>query len=152
MVDHPRRIVFLDFDGVLNRISDDNTLLQPDYWENPTQAEHVARLERLVARAQAKVVISSSWRARLTLEELRATLRARGFTGDVIGTTPRFRVGDRSLEIAAWLSANPGTHAFAILDDDQLANVDDRLVLTHPEHGLTDADVEAALKLLLGQG
>ena len=142
------KVVFLDFDGVLNHFPPGELVLSQAYLDNPLETAHVERLEQLVQRTGARVVISSSWRLRLTLDELRGALEARGFTGEVIGTTPRLRTGIRAHEISAWLLLHPEVTTFAILDDEPDAELDGRLVHTDPEHGFTDADLQRALLLL----
>lgn len=142
------KVVFVDFDGVLNHFPPGEVVLTQAYLDNPLEVALVARLEQLVQRTAARVVISSSWRARMTLDELRRALAARGFTGDVIDTTPRLRTGIRAHEISAWLALHPEVAAFAILDDEPDAALDGRLVRTDPEHGFTDADLAQAILLL----
>lgn len=156
----PMRVVFLDFDGVLNaRVGHEPyPLAGPlphgvdprDAGDIDPAAVHL--LDDLVARARAKIVISSTWRNRLTLHELRALLRYRGLAGEVIGATPtlwRDAEGRRLVrgdEIAAWLAEAERVEAFVILDDDDdMAALSAALVRTRGEVGLTTEDVERAV-------
>ena len=88
------RIIFLDFDGVLNSTPFLSANLGKG-WKSAGEAEaldpaNVERLERLVRETAAAVVISSSWRHGRNLPSLCAILASRGFTGRVIGKTPDF--------------------------------------------------------------
>ena len=69
------KILFLDFDGVLNCYDDIGR--GPD----PINPAAVARLNVIVARTGARIVITSSWRLRYPLDALRARLAMAGFEG-----------------------------------------------------------------------
>jgi HAD domain in Swiss Army Knife RNA repair proteins len=143
------RIVFLDFDGVLNSrasIADNCDIAGLD----PTA---VVRLNRLAARAN--FVVCSSWRHGRSVKELQAILNGYGFRGHVCGKTPRaggFRPG-RGMEIKMWLDFAPlfnhEVESFVILDDDSdMDPVADRHIQTSFDDGLQDAHVDLALKML----
>lgn len=110
----PMKIVFLDFDGVLNyrkflhKKKQDGELpcteaelkfcesVPPEhdagyylFWLRALDPARVAIVEDLVQKSGAKVVVSSSWRAAWNAEELTNFLRAVGFTSEVIDVTPR---------------------------------------------------------------
>ncbi len=155
------RVVFLDFDGVLNS---EETVVPPgsELW-SAAQLDPilVGRLDRLVQRAEAQVVISSSWRKIHAVDILEQQLRSRGFSGSILGVTPKlYRGADgepvvRGHEIASWLGANPGVEGYALLDDDEsfLPEQEPHLVRTDPRWGLTENDVErATLCLARGRG
>ncbi|RYE89598.1 MAG: hypothetical protein EOO75_11555, partial [Myxococcales bacterium] len=120
------RVLFLDFDGVLNA---DTTTVPPStpLW-SAAQLDPllVARLDRLVHRADARVVISSSWRKIHDAATLASQLASRGFSGRVLDVTPNlYRSADgipvvRGDEIAHWLDAHTDVESYAILDDDEL--------------------------------
>ena len=137
------KVVFLDFDGVLN-----TTTTTPAY---ALEAGLVALLNVIVKLTGAKVVVSSAWRAIEGLPYCVAHLERSGFQGEVIGATPeRNKVSDpRGLEIQAWLDEHPEVEAFVILDDEaDMEHLLPKLVQTSFEHGLTEADVEKAARLL----
>jgi hypothetical protein len=127
------------------------------------------RLNRLIAETGAKIVISSSWRLFARWQDLGPALNRHGLVGDVIGETPdlvnnevwlenwRVREGapftfeklERGWEIGEWLAAHPEVTAFVILDDcSDMDALIPWLVLTHPNDGLDDPDVERAKWLL----
>jgi hypothetical protein len=153
------KIIFLDFDGVLNcratieradRATEDN----PRWHETHVDLEMVERLNDLLKRSNAHVVVSSSWRLGYDLEELKGILHRRGLNEEhlfrFISVTPKLRA-ERGYEIQEWLDGFPITKqdTFVILDDDSdMAHLIPFLVHTSFEVGLTDAHVEAALAVL----
>ncbi len=148
------KIVFLDFDGVLNSL---NEIVFDKHAEFNRDA--MGRLNDIVREANAKVVISSSWRVIHSIDELRQILKESGFQGEVIGVTPVFShqnavgladVGMiRCREIQAWLDAHPHPVAsFVCLDDLELEMLAHCHVKTEMEEGLCDHHVGQALAIL----
>lgn len=142
------RIVFLDFDGVLNSrrfFARSGPIERPDDALDPAA---VARVDRVIARTGAKVVISSTWRIMDPLDRIAGILRAHGFGGEVVGATPVVG-GSRGREIGAWLDQSKGVRSFVILDDDtNMGRLARRHVRTMPEDGLLDEHVEPACRHL----
>jgi hypothetical protein len=131
-----RTLTFLDVDGVLNR----------DRWyeEHPDADKHWPEMHLdpvLCARVQAalppetELVLSSTWRKLLNLEDLGVLLTERGLTAPLVGHTPvmwaaenAHVVGDtpwrqigRGLEIQWWLRTfvpDLAAARVAVLDDD----------------------------------
>ncbi len=166
-------VVFLDIDGVLARLTqrrsyairnsdpftpEEQTLLNELSGEGDLRGEMlyrvrtldpelVLRLNDLLERSGASVVISSSWRILFPLRDLQILLRYRGFVGEILGVTP-IQGSVRGAEIQAWLSSHEVDH-FVILDDDtDMAHLMNHLVRTDPSNGLTLENVEASLLLL----
>jgi hypothetical protein len=144
------RIVFLDFDGVLNTI-DDPCWSQADAGnEGCLDPEKVRLVTDLVRRTGALVVLSTSWRLGFAQEELEEMLRRRGFEGGFAGITPR-EGATRGEEIQAWLRDHGGgvTH-WVVLDDatQGMEWLGARHVRTTLEEGLTAVHVEEAARLL----
>lgn len=161
------RVLFLDFDGVLNsdpflraeskrarrrekgkrKANDPRTAIDP---------AAVAMVNTILERTGAKVVISSSWRVPYSLDEIRGFLYARGFDGVVIDATPVIAGVPRGEEIAFWLHARGermGVETFAILDDcTDMGRVQDRLIQTTWERGLEPEHVERAIAMLEAKG
>jgi hypothetical protein len=159
------RILFTDFDGVLNsadswKVSqEDYDLRSQDTEETPLSIlrltidpSHVAILNDVLAQTGAKVVLSTSWRNWPDREHVVGKLRGAGFEGSIVGATPAYLgVGKkRGDEIQAWLDEHEGeVEAFAIVDDsDDMGALTPRLVLTDPFEGLTTAHVPRLLELL----
>lgn len=134
-----RPIVFLDVDGVLaHRGSNDQ--LDPSC---------IARLDRLVVRTTARVMLTSAWRDRYGLAGTEQRLVDAGFCGRLTGAIPSLPGRSRSEEIQAYLSTISRAVRFVILDS---ASVTRDLHAYHvqvgPRVGLTDDDVARAERLL----
>lgn len=154
------KVIFLDVDGVLCtprsvtlsrwlRLSMDRQIFDPValFW-----------LRRLVRRTGAAVVLSSSWREELYLDEpccraAVANLYRRLEQNDtpITDVTPLLEEGGKGAEIAAWLEQHP-CRAFTVLDDrDCFAAapaVRDRWVPVPPERGLGYRQALAARRML----
>lgn len=142
------RIVFLDFDGVLN-----STRFYKHRPSHEFKLDRVAvrRLNRLLDASGAKVVVSSTWRMGRSIVELQRVLDSYGFTGEVIGRTKVLSTY-RGYEIRQWMVDTRlaiDIESFVILDDDSdMVDLLDRLVQTTHMHGLCDRHVREALELL----
>jgi hypothetical protein len=92
------KIIFLDFDGVLNsenwyrrRFNEiDRDTAAGNYPLYEFDPLSIDQLNRIVKETDAKVVVSSTWRIGKSVEELQKLLIAVGFAGEVIDTTPAF--------------------------------------------------------------
>src|SRR5262249_33820388 len=139
----PRRVIFLDIDGVLAPIR---------HWDRYGDLDPscVEVLNEIAARGRAEVVVSSTWRYGKTIAELQEILDAAGFTGSVLDKTPVGEAGShRGDEIAAWL-AEHAVESYVIIDDHVVhtGDLNRRLVLTHPVRGLQPADASRAIDAL----
>lgn len=165
----PVRLLFLDFDGVLNS---DAYFASPEFstlTEGLSEAEvmlldhayhldpaKVALLNRVVETFDVTVVISSSWRFRYMLEELNAMLTERGATFRAAAVTPRVTEHDparplRAREILAYLDglAEP-PDAVLTLDDDRLDGLVPGHVLVDGAVGLQEQHLELCAQVLRG--
>lgn len=158
------KVIFLDFDGVLNsevffKASGNR------YLPETLDRAAVTRLNAMIARTGAKVVVSSTWRLGYSLEQLRDILGRHGFAGEVIGVTPEIRGVDedgisvtrpsaRGLEIQRWIDDQPAPpETLVILDDEaDMEHLGNRLIRTQFDTGLRDDHVETAVALLGGSG
>ncbi|KPV39938.1 hypothetical protein AN478_07000 [Thiohalorhabdus denitrificans] len=176
----PERIVFLDFDGVLNR---SNTWPAPRSEYDPArnlswdsygervwrlcpsldgqgqalvilECALVARAREIVEATDAQVVISSSWRATVPLDEIRTLLEAAGWPEPpLLGTTDPDLFEDacaRWQEVTDWLRRWGQPQAWVALDDDWGApeDLDLPVIEVDPTRGLTEAQVSEAMLLL----
>jgi hypothetical protein len=159
------RILFTDFDGVLNsadswKVSqEDYDLRSQDTEETPLSIlrltidpSHVAILNDVLAQTGAQVVLSTSWRNWPDREFVLGKLRAAGFTGDIVGETPGY-LGPgihRGDEIQAWLDEHADeVESYAIVDDsDDMGALTPHLVLTDSFKGLTVEHVPRLFALL----
>lgn len=152
------RVIFLDFDGVLNSIQSRHyhrhlsgpptTLLFRDIW-CPIATSNL----RLIAEKLPDVhfIISSSWRHGRTLDKLRDILEPFGVPRvRVDGTTPYSspKGNERGHQIQEWLTSHPEVTEFVIIDDDSdMVHLRDRLVHTTWLHGLQFGDVLQVFRL-----
>ena len=125
------KILFLDFDGVLNW-SDFIYKKDPEYIEHNLRIDHRAKqisrsrvqlLNQLVDQfPDLLFVVSSSWRKNNTLDNLQKILEFHGFRGTLLDITPSL-AERRGQEIKRWLDTKPPqfnfvVDKFVILDDD----------------------------------
>ncbi len=166
----PMKLVFLDFDGVLNHHAWFTKLANTKGARSDPMSsrEHAfdpacaARVQRICEATEASIVISSTWRYGRTVMQLREMLREVGITATIIDKTPLPHevenpsliiagVDSRGREIDSWLKATPHEiSSFVILDDDRdLEPYLDRHVKTSFHFGgLEDAHVDQALAVL----
>lgn len=157
----PIKVIFLDFDGVINswpfkkarppqqKPTAEMTL--DELRDRQVDKAAIARLNVIVKRTAAVVVVSSMWRDTMSRADLRSMLRRNGFAGVMLDKTPG-GCGNRGLQIKQWLEATRrAVESFVIIDDE-----DDferfgrnRLVQTsYVGGGLLDEHVEQACKVL----
>ena len=162
------RIIFLDFDGVLNTIG--YLLAQEEAGRNGCGTPDgldprlVTKLNDIIDVTDAFVVVSSSWRHLYTTPELQDLLTSRGFKGTVLDRTPRSvpcqnglsrrECGPRGDEIRAWLdSQRHAVTGYVVLDDwGDMDAVRDHFIQTTLNEGLTDDHVSRAITILLEGG
>ena len=134
-------LIFLDIDGVL--------VTARTRW-NEADQQCVTALNRIIRTASTGIVVSSCWRVGREVIELRELLLGWGVIAKVIDRTGEMR-GSRGEEINVWLEAySREVEKFVILDDDaDMAHLVDRLVRTKSDVGLTEADADRAIRMLL---
>ncbi len=147
------RVLFLDFDGVLNCArylgrapspcftGDDAMMLDPD---------KVALLDTLARDVPGfAVVVSSSWRHGHHTPVLRDFLRRRGFSGLVLDATPTLATNDRAEEIRTWLARAEDVASWAAVDDVHMPELGERFVGTSFDDGLQPHHVERLRAILV---
>ena len=151
-----RRIIFLDFDGVLNTEYYQGLLqFQGEQWQDQYGAffdpRAVRQLKRVIDTTGADIVVESSWKY-LGLEAMQELWMVRNFPGKVIDITPSLTDNaSKGEEIAAWLSeyATPDTR-YVIIDDEYVV-LDSQIpyfILTNPYEGLTEEQANRAISIL----
>lgn len=150
-------IIFLDFDGVVETI----------YWEKADDGswsfnvhkagrnelnnkQAIGWFNELYSKVPYDIVVSSSWRIGMTVEELQNLITNSGFNPEikVIGMTPRLYL-QRGEEIQAWIDENNFTGKYIIIDDDSdMCHLLPVLVRCDCQLGFTIYDYQKALKLL----
>ena len=150
--------VFLDIDGVLA------TEATWDDWVASKNRDDAARhrlldpicvgwVQRLCDELSAQVVVSSSWRRLMALEELVAVLARGGLAVNVVGATPVRDDFDRGAEIADWMATNEvEAHQVLILEDaEEVYPLEHRVVrpwFCGDDAGFRAPQYEEALRLL----
>lgn len=149
------RILFLDVDGVLNNrhtraTTETGWCFVDDFL--------VARVHKIVDATGALIVLSSTWRDDWNTEdesknghdfnELRAKFREFGM--DFYDRTGAWQTRGRGWEIMAWMASVSDIESFVILDDwNDMGPISDHLIQTNPSLGLTEEQVQEAIKILL---
>lgn len=156
------KLIFLDFDGVINskqffnslqnRDKDDKLVLVDTDEMFDTKA--VKLINQLVEKSKAEVVVSSSWRIMHDLEDLNKILKKFGATFEAIDVTPRL-YEERGIEIQTYLdyvkSKGDIVESFIIIDDDSdMAHFrnTNHFIKTTFDTGFTEWHLEEAIKVL----
>ena len=164
------KILFLDFDGVLNT-NHYQSLLQ--YKGKPWQDEYgaffdpnaVKQLKRIIDATCADIVIESSWKY-LGLDAMKELWKVRNLPGRVVDITPS-SVSDeyllknldttmfhcKGMEIASWLSEQANQDIRYAIIDDEYVILDSQLphfILTNPYEGITEEQANKAISILNG--
>ena len=164
------KILFLDFDGVLNT-NHYQSLLQ--YKGKPWQDEYgaffdpnaVKQLKRIIDATCADIVIESSWKY-LGLDAMKELWKVRNLPGRVVDITPS-SVSDeyllknldttmlhcKGMEIASWLAEQANQDIRYAIIDDEYVILDSQLphfILTNPYEGITEEQANKAISILNG--
>lgn len=166
------KIIFLDFDGVLNTEHYQNYL---KYERNPWQDKHgalfdpeaVRQLKRIVDITKANIVIESSWNY-LGLAAMQEMWKERELPGKVIGITDS-SVSDnwlltanlddidpamghcKGMEIASWLSDKTKNDVNYVIIDDEYVSLESQVphfILTNPHDGITEDIADRVIAIL----
>lgn len=157
------KIIFLDIDGVLNSEEFFVERTQDCRYHDYKKAGYSARLARqmcsldsvaiaklnyLLSQTDAKIVVSSTWRADdPELQELFAIVGIPAY----IDITPYHETRHRGTEIKMWLDKHPEVSNYIIIDDDDDMLYDQMKHFIQTDaykRGLSDLDVEKAIKIL----
>ena len=103
------KVIFLDIDGVL----DCEKTVTPRKFPYVVDRKLLARLNKLLDRTGAKVVLSSTWRC-----DPVGLLAAKYWGVPFVDTCPDKPKSPRSKEILFWLSLHPRVNRFAVVDDE----------------------------------
>ena len=144
------KVIFLDFDGVLNN----NSYFLDSKEKAPffLQDEKMILLKQIVDSTNAKIVLSTSWRE-IWNSDLDISLKLKdyfySFDLSVYDVTKNINY-NRPLEISTWLKEN-NVSSYVILDD--IANpwyehVNNVVVTNKKFNGLSQDDVNKAIDIL----
>ena len=149
------KIIFLDFDGVLNT-EHYQGLLQ--YQGKPWQDEYgaffdpkaVKQLKRIIDATDAGIVVESSWKY-LGLDAMKELWEVRNLPGTIIDITPSLLGKNKGVEIASWLSKHAKQDIRYVIIDDEYVILDSQLphfILTNPYEGITEEQANRAISML----
>lgn len=135
-----KKIVFLDFDGVLH----------PSHFPEGSEFSKIPTLEELTSEYDFQIVISSSWRFHYSLAELKSKLGKK--LGDiVIGTTGEACRSSlaRFYEISEWLEFHH-KYDWRALDDSKFEFPSDcrNLILCDSRTGISQSQIAELTKWL----
>lgn len=119
---NPRKVVFLDFDGVMVTDRYQTQLKKSNY---PLRDSFGAKfdplcvefLKKIVDRTDADIVVTSTWKIEMKQEGIRQMWNERHLPGKVIGVTPDINPIHRGDEIDAWVDECGESCRYAIIDD-----------------------------------
>tara|TARA_R110000772_G_scaffold5454_7_gene19517 strand:+ start:1790 stop:2248 length:459 start_codon:yes stop_codon:yes gene_type:complete len=148
------KVIFLDVDGVLNVMSDSYRTFMKPYGQH-IEPHLVERLNYLIKKTDAYVVVSSSWRVHM--DDLEKQMVEQGFKywDKVIGATA-YDGKYRGEQIADWISANKFEGIYCVLEDEpsdicgnKCRAIGARYVVhIDMNEGLSQNDIDRALGIL----
>ena len=152
-------VIFLDIDGVLNTR---RHLIHLHDNEGATSLRDrhglvfdpvaVDALTEIIEQSDAAVVISSTWRIMMSLNNLHGMWEERELPGSILDITPILRDAPRGWEIYRWLGEHRHHefHNYLILDDDSdmLLWQKDNFIHTSGETGVGPEHVADAVRIL----
>ena len=166
------KVIFLDFDGVLNTEYYQNYLCcqglaYQDEYGAIFDPEATKQLKRIVDATNAMIVIESSWKY-LGLEAMQEMWTVRQLPGKMIDITPSSlsdqwllsaNLDDidpamghyKGVEIASWLADYAGPDARYVIIDDEYVILDSQhpnFILTNPYDGITEELADKAISIL----
>jgi hypothetical protein len=113
--------IFLDIDGVLRTHKSDlewsqylGVPIPLSVYERRFDRKIVYYINEIVGYTRAKIVVTSTWRVKHSLEELKKIFRDNGISTEIVGTTG---IGiDRGEEIEQYISENE-IENYVVIDD-----------------------------------
>lgn len=150
------KIIFLDFDGVMDTAHYDNYL---NYMGLPATDKYgivfdpdcVRNLGRIIEATGADIVVTSTWKDFMTYKEILEMWKYRQLPGFVTDTTPTCS-RHRGDEIDAWLAECRGKCVYVIIDDMEESQFNEhqyeRLFVVNPYDGLNDDVTDKIIAIL----
>ncbi len=148
------KVLFLDFDGVLNS---ERYVRSCNHYGVIIDPSRMALLKRIIDETDAKIVLSTSWREHWNkngalCDECGKQINEIfcSFGLEIFDKTPALNT-EREEEIEAWLCENPQIDRFAVLDDAFLCAdfLNDNFVRTsNYKNGLDEESVKKVIGIL----
>ena len=152
------KIIFLDFDGVMDTAYYDHILSKKGLPGNDRYGcifdpDCIKNLKAIIDNTGADIVVSSSWKYMMSYKEILEMWDFRQLPGFVTDVTPEPPVRrNRGDEIDAWIEDCPTDCVYVIIDDLDASNFNEhqipRLLVVNPFHGLDEITAERAIALL----
>lgn len=152
------KIIFLDFDGVMDtayydHILSKNGLPEYDKFGVVFDPDCIKNLKYIIDNTGADIVVTSSWKDFMSYKEILEMWECRNLPGFVTDVTPfppyRRNRGD---EIDAWLDECHVECQYVIIDDLDSYNFNEhqipRLLIVNPFNGLDEETANRAVELL----
>jgi len=156
------KVIFLDIDGVLN-YTGCKEMFGRLYGVDDDRLD---KLAKIVQSTDAAIVLTSTWKQLWDNQPLNSDtldpmalyllnrLKSRGLR--LTDRTTEKDPSQRGHGIKAWLRKVPDIESWVVLDDDMFPDYKEcgivpRLVRTRPDSGLTDENVDKAIRLLNGE-
>ena len=152
------KIIFLDFDGVMDTEYYDHILSEAgkpisDEYGLLFDPECVKNLKYIIDNTGADIVVSSTWKDLMSYKEISDMWEFRRLPGFVTDVTPTLSHGhNRGDEIDAWLKECSTECNYIIIDDLEAYYFNEhqipRLLIVNPFYGLDENTAERAIKIL----
>ena len=152
------KIIFLDFDGVIDTSYYDHVLSKegkPGNDQDGTVFDPncVRNLKHIVEQTGADIVVSSSWKYLMSYQDFLNMWKDRDLPGFVTDVTPEpMTRRNRGDEIDAWIEECHTECQYVIIDDLEANNFNEhqipRLLIVNPIFGLDEETAERAIRLL----
>ena len=162
------KVIFLDIDGVLNCATSKSFCIDADGRViKGVDSDKVKRLAKIVEATGAQIVLSSDWKDGWSKYYTSQKPSHAKYLDNHLYKKGKLTIKDktpitykgtwfRGEEILIYLKTHQDIENYVILDDvffDDFANkeIEEHLVLTNRKVGLTDSNVNDAIKILLGE-
>jgi hypothetical protein len=168
------KIIFLDFDGVLNtQYYQEQLQSHSKKWQDEYGAlfdpNAVKQLKRIIDATNADIVVESSWKYH-GLDAMKELWEVRNLPGRIIDITPS-TISDeyllpsdlenihpsmlhcKGIEISSWLSKYETQDIRYVIIDDEFVILNSQLshfILTNPYEGITEEQANQAISILNG--
>lgn len=169
------KVIFLDFDGVLNAFYYPKQLADHGQaWRDRFGVlfapECIAQLKRIIAATGAHIIISSSWKIpfegdtdEMVLNSLKQMWEIRQYPGRIDGAIPNLTIQEildmhcgedlichKRFEIEQWLRQHPECTSYVIIDDEEivLSKHESHFIRTDRMVGLQEEDADRAIEIL----
>ena len=137
------KVLFLDVDGVLNSSKSFNKGL------DSVDQDMIHQLKRIIVSTGAEIVLTSTWRLYPQLLDKISNILSDNDLTIRDTTSPSFR--NRAYEINQWLDKRKYVTQFAILDDEQDAEIEGHFFRTDFSIGLNESIANQVIEFLNGK-